>query len=596
MTYLEYMDSYDDIKFSYLTNDITYEEYKLKLNNLANEFNDIYLLEKFTCLSQAKSHSEKIDLVKKLGVTQAKPKIVELSNVSKSKFDELKSLVDKMKNSTSYSQYKPLFDKFSKILGIDPSVIITYKFKENKESPDNNNVYVRYETKAQKFNVPAGYKLYHVSPASDIKELMPNFKGKAPRNYFYSTPRVYVTLNKNMMKSYAQFKGNQKNTGVTKYVLDSIPDNIYLDDRIGNIFSGALYIEGNKPIKVTKVTDEKTVKEYTMIVEEKKELSEEEKVKRNNLKKKITAAAATAAVAGGAAYAINKANKKEDKPATPVEYSEVQNMLNDLTNNENKLKDDIDKAEKEWGYKNAIKMVGSFQNQLGQCKTAANGIQDEAKRKEALDLINKKSKEYQDRVKSLKNKDVKKQLNRFNNKYWIDYTKEHNKAFRDTEKEMRGFNTKRGEKHDMDKYYMYHFLPAPLAHKIHTIISPHHKNRAKTKEDYTQMLIDWECNRKTKPDKQLKPYQILDKFYPDLKSELIPIMKEYGIPINAEEDEKLQKSGKKYLPNSHNDVKKESVMDTKISIYKAYTNGSITLESLNDYINLLDELAVNEKI
>ena len=50
-----------------------------------------------------------------------------------------------------------------------------------------------------------------------------------------------------------------------------------------------------------------------------------------------------------------------------------------------------------------------------------------------------------------------------NNKYWINYTKEHNKAFRETEKELRGFNTKQGMRHDMDKYFMYHVLPAPIA-------------------------------------------------------------------------------------------------------------------------------------
>ena len=559
---------------------------------------DMYLSEKITCLSQAKTAHEKIDLTKKLGVTQSKPKVVELSNVSKSKFNELKELVDKMIASTNYSQYKPLFDKFSKILGIDPSVIITYKFKENKESPDENEVYVRYETKAPKFNIPSGYKLYHVSPASNIEALTPNFKGKAPRNYLYSTPRVYVTLNKEMHKSYAQYKGNQKSTNITKYEIVDTPSNVYRDDRIGNIFSGALYIEGNKPIKVNKVTDEpedEKVEENTMDMFEKKELTDEEKRKKAKLKKRIAAAAAVAAVAGGTAYAVNKANK-DKKPTEPVDYSTVQNMIKDLSTNENKLKEDINKAESEWGYKDAIKMVSTLQDQLNKCKVAANGIQDEAKKKEALDLINKKSKEYQDHVKSLKGKDVKKQLNRFNNKYWIDYTKEHNKAFRDTEKELRGFNTKRGENHDMDKYYMYHFLPAPLAHKIHTIISPHHKNRAKTKEDYTQMLIDWECNRKTKPDKQMKPYQILDKFYPDLKSELIPIMKEYGIPINKEEDEKLQKSGKKYLPNSHNDVAKESVMDTKINVYKAYSNGYITEERFNDYINLINEVSIRENL
>ena len=149
------------------------------------------------------------------------------------------------------------------------------------------------------------------------------------------------------------------------------------------------------------------------------------------------------------------------------------------------------------------------------------------------------------KISNLEKLDIKKQLNRFNNKYWIDYTKKHREAFKETEKELLGHNTKRGLKHDYDKLIMYHFLPPPIAHALHVSFAKHHKAHAKTKEDYEQMMIDWECNRKTKPDKQLKPYQIIDKLYPELKSTMIPILKEHGLPTNAQEDAEMEKAKQK---------------------------------------------------
>ena len=64
---------------------------------------------------------------------------------------------------------------------------------------------------------------------------------------------------------------------------------------------------------------------------------------------------------------------------------------------------------------------------------------------------------------------------KFNNKYWIDYTRAHRKAFQETERKLLGHNTKEGLKHDRDKEIMYHLFPAPIAHAIHVSMARHHK-------------------------------------------------------------------------------------------------------------------------
>ena len=49
-------------------------------------------------------------------------------------------------------------------------------------------------------------------------------------------------------------------------------------------------------------------------------------------------------------------------------------------------------------------------------------------------------------------------------------------------------------------------------------------NMKKTRSDYIEMIIDWECARFTKPDKPLDAYQTMKKFYPDLESRILPLM------------------------------------------------------------------------
>jgi hypothetical protein len=227
--------------------------------------------------------------------------------------------------------------------------------------------------------------------------------------------------------------------------------------------------------------------------------------------------------------------------------TKFRNDLSEIQKGNKSANEEAEKLMKTYNYGSANKLLKSYkmkaiylQNDVA-TKLPKGNLDRASLMKSLDDVINDNSK----KIKSNSKSNLKKQVRRFDNKYWIDYTKKHQQAFKETEKELLGHNTKAGEKHDMDKYIMYHFLPAPLAHALHTQFAHHHKRRAKTKEDYIQMMIDMESNRKTKPDKQMKPYQVIDKFYPDLKDKMYPILKEYGLPTSAEEEREMEKNKQK---------------------------------------------------
>lgn len=112
----------------------------------------------------------------------------------------------------------------------------------------------------------------------------------------------------------------------------------------------------------------------------------------------------------------------------------------------------------------------------------------------------------------------------------IKYTKEHRKAFRKIEKKVLGRNTLRSIVHDLDKVILYNFLEHSKVKKIHRITARHHDNKIKkNKNDYIEMIIDWECARYTKPDKPLNAYDTLYKFYPNLEKEILPMLKEFNL-------------------------------------------------------------------
>lgn len=113
----------------------------------------------------------------------------------------------------------------------------------------------------------------------------------------------------------------------------------------------------------------------------------------------------------------------------------------------------------------------------------------------------------------------------------LNYTKEHRKAFKKIEKDLLGHNTWRSFVHDLDKVILYNIWPHKKVKEFHRNTARHHVESRfkKLKNDYIEMIIDWECARYTKPDKPLNAYDTLYKWYPELEKEILPILEEFNI-------------------------------------------------------------------
>ena len=114
------------------------------------------------------------------------------------------------------------------------------------------------------------------------------------------------------------------------------------------------------------------------------------------------------------------------------------------------------------------------------------------------------------------------------NKDRIKYTIAHRKAFRKVEKELLGHNTIRSLFHDLDKVFLYMLFDYKKVHNWHRQYSRRH-SKARTRADYIQMAIDWECARYTKPDKPLNARETLKKIYPEVTDEMLPVLEELGL-------------------------------------------------------------------
>ena len=111
---------------------------------------------------------------------------------------------------------------------------------------------------------------------------------------------------------------------------------------------------------------------------------------------------------------------------------------------------------------------------------------------------------------------------------YINYTKAHRKAFKEVERGLLGKNTWRSFFHDLDKLILYRFLDVETVSKIHRKFAWHH-GRAKSKNDFIEQIIDWQCAGRTKPDKPLNAYQTLMKYREDEADIYIPLMFQLGI-------------------------------------------------------------------
>jgi len=117
------------------------------------------------------------------------------------------------------------------------------------------------------------------------------------------------------------------------------------------------------------------------------------------------------------------------------------------------------------------------------------------------------------------------------------YTLEHKKAFLQVERNLLGHNTLRGIIHDTDKLFCLYPLAFILGRDKKWVQNNHRKHnrhhveckKERTRRDYIEMIIDWECARFTKADKPLDAYDTMKKFYPQLQNVILPLLHEFKL-------------------------------------------------------------------
>lgn len=154
----------------------------------------------------------------------------------------------------SYGDYKKSFNQICKFMGLPNKGIILewFEIQEDKEGKSGGKkAAVRYSKGLAQVQIPADVQLLHISPADDIKELIPSFKSKTGGKYFYPSKRCFFTVDKEIDIWRAGNVGKK----TTKYVTKDNYTTAYIDPTYNTIKDRSVYIETENPIPVMKVED-----------------------------------------------------------------------------------------------------------------------------------------------------------------------------------------------------------------------------------------------------------------------------------------------------------------------------------------------------
>ena len=188
----------------------------------------------------------------------------ENDDLSDDEFDMLRECMLRMKDSDNYNEYKQFFSKLCRFCHILPTGTVLYEVSltENTNKIDGKNrhtIKVIYAYNTKKIQIPQDATLYHMSKVQGIKALNPTFRskefaktGSSRTQYFYSSPRVYLTLNKIMIKWFADYDWNET---VYKYVVDKPIKEAYVDPLVNGFLNRAIYVETSTPIKVLPIEE-----------------------------------------------------------------------------------------------------------------------------------------------------------------------------------------------------------------------------------------------------------------------------------------------------------------------------------------------------
>lgn len=193
------------------------------------------------------------------------------NSISDKDYDKLKYLVNIMKTTEDYAEYKKAFDRFCYYCHIVSRGVILKKYDlKQGRIADHNSIYVEYSYNTKKIQLPENITLYHMSKTKGIKNLLPFFRGKAVKGFLYDKARIYFTIRRHMPKFLADYKMNDK---LHVYKCKEKIQYAYVDPLVWSNLQGAVYVETNKPIPVDEIDNRKEVDE---IKEKEKKLDEKE--------------------------------------------------------------------------------------------------------------------------------------------------------------------------------------------------------------------------------------------------------------------------------------------------------------------------------
>lgn len=166
-------------------------------------------------------------------------------------YKEYKEIIHTIRNTEEYTVYKKNFEKLCKFCHIAPdgTIITKLEIKRGKVE-DRNSLTVEYSYNNKKVPVPDGVKLYHQTVVDGIRELIPQFRGKSQKGYLYYKPRIYFTIHKSLPKISLDYRIGDK---LHTYESNENPKQVFVDPLLNVAFNGAVYVETNRPISVTKI-------------------------------------------------------------------------------------------------------------------------------------------------------------------------------------------------------------------------------------------------------------------------------------------------------------------------------------------------------
>ena len=162
-----------------------------------------------------------------------------------------------LRTDESYLTYQRCFNKFCRLFSIMPQTTIIENLILRKNREGRLTVSMRYSNGLVKVELPDDVELIHVSPAKDIKELIPTHKSKTTGKYFYYSPRVFFTIKKRI----AANKAGLENTKVFPYTPKEKIKTVYIDPTYTNYKEGSVFVPTTTPIPVV-TKEQKSTREW----------------------------------------------------------------------------------------------------------------------------------------------------------------------------------------------------------------------------------------------------------------------------------------------------------------------------------------------